>query len=417
MVKLSLYFNIHDFFKIRNYRVFDIGNNNNYFDFDKSKYLFEEKNNQIYTPVIDSLIELANNYKEELKLVFMITGSAFEHLEKYTPQVIEKLQQLNNTCQVEFISQPYYNSLSFLTSKDEFEQQIEMHTQIIKKYFNKTPQVIINTPEAIFSNDIASSCSRLGFKAILADAKSINKEEKSNYTHSIKNNDNMSALLFNSELSDLIHSHDFSEVINKLNDIKVYDDINQIVNLYVDVDNLKQDNSVHNFTEFISTLLNDEKIKFALPTDTLNNVKREEHIDVDYFVSRSNKDTSLNQFLNNKMQKGAINELFEFEKKIKESENKDLINSWRRLTGIDHLKMMSTRHYRNGDVENYKGCHETPYDTYINFMNILKDFSLTIKLQEKQKLQEEMKQENQQDQNFKDRSYDDLNNVKEAALN
>lgn len=414
MVKLSLYFNIHDFFKIRNYRVFDIGNNNNYFDFQRSQHLFEEKNNQVYTPVIDSLIELASDYGEELKIVFMITGSAFEHLEKYTPQVIEKLQQLNNTCHVEFISQPYYNSLSFLTSKDEFESQIEMHKQVIQKYFNKTPQVVINTPEAIFSNDIASKCSKLGFKAILADAKSVNRQQDSDILHRIKNNENMSALLFNSELSDLIHNHDFSEVLNKLNDIKVYEDINKIVNLYVDVDNFNKDNSVLNLADFISTLLNDEKIKFALPSDSLDNQKRADHIDVDYFVSRSNKDTNLNQFLNNKMQKGAIDELFAFESKIKESKDEGLISSWRRLTGIDHLKMMSTKHYEDGDVENYKGCHETPYDTYINFMNILKDFSSIIKLQEKERLQEEM--QNTQEE-FKDSSCDDLNSVKEAAFN
>jgi alpha-amylase len=48
-----------------------------------------------------------------------------------------------------------------------------------------------------------------------------------------------------------------------------------------------------------------------------------------------------------------------------------ILEDWRKLTTSDHLYYMCTKYWADGDVHKYFSPYDSPYDAYINFMNVL----------------------------------------------
>ena len=71
------------------------------------------------------------------------------------------------------------------------------------------------------------------------------------------------------------------------------------------------------------------------------------------------------------MQENALAELYRLEDKVKNTENAGLIDIWRRLQTSDHFYYMCTKWFADGDVHKYFNHYNSPYDAYINFMNVL----------------------------------------------
>ena len=59
------------------------------------------------------------------------------------------------------------------------------------------------------------------------------------------------------------------------------------------------------------------------------------------------------------------------EKAVKESGDEKLIEDWRKLQTSDHFYYMCTKWFSDGDVHKYFNPYNSPYDAYINFMNVL----------------------------------------------
>ena len=63
-------------------------------------------------------------------------------------------------------------------------------------------------------------------------------------------------------------------------------------------------------------------------------------------------------------------------------EQKELSKIWKRLTTSDHVYYMCTKYYADGDVHQYFSPYETPYEAYINFMNVARDLEYRIQREE-----------------------------------
>jgi alpha-amylase len=53
------------------------------------------------------------------------------------------------------------------------------------------------------------------------------------------------------------------------------------------------------------------------------------------------------------------------------SNDAELIHQWRLLQSSDHFYYMCTKWFDDGDVHKYFNPYESPYEAYINYMNIL----------------------------------------------
>ena len=140
MPNICFYFQVHQPFRLRKYSVFEIGHNSNYFDDHKNKQIMEKVATKCYRPMNNLLLDLIKKNNGKFKISFSITGTAIEQFEKYTPDVIEQFRALAKTGCVEFLSETYYHSLSYLKSKEEFKHQVEMHKKKNKRIIRPGPK-------------------------------------------------------------------------------------------------------------------------------------------------------------------------------------------------------------------------------------------------------------------------------------
>jgi len=64
--------------------------------------------------------------------------------------------------------------------------------------------------------------------------------------------------------------------------------------------------------------------------------------------------------------------------KVSADELRKLHEDWLKLQTSDHFYYMCTKWFADGDVHKYFNPYGTPYDAYINFMNVLSDFMLRL---------------------------------------
>jgi len=78
------------------------------------------------------------------------------------------------------------------------------------------------------------------------------------------------------------------------------------------------------------------------------------------------------------MQQSALQRVYALEGAIKGIGDRDLLDDWRKLQTSDHFYYMCTKWFSDGDVHKYFNPYESPYQSYIAFMNIIGDLEMRI---------------------------------------
>jgi len=307
-----------------------------------------------------------------------------DQLERYAPRVIESFQDLHATGCVEFLAETYYHSLSFLYSRSEFEEQVRMHGKKMRALFGVQPAVFRNT-ELIYNNDLAYYVDGMGFRGILAEGVDDVLEARSpNYLYRPTHTDQIVVLLKNYRLSDDIafrfSNRGWSEW--PLTAEKLAGWIDQIngagytVNLFMDYESLGEhqwaDSGIFTFfRELPGEVLKNPDNDFKTPSEAIASYPVSGELDVPHMISWADTERDLSAWLGNAMQSNALHELYRLEPEVVAAGDERLIQDWRRLQSSDHFYYMSTKHLADGAVHDYFNPYESPYDSYINFMNVL----------------------------------------------
>jgi alpha-amylase len=392
MVALNFYFQVHQPFRVKEYKIFDIGNEENYFDDKLNEEIMRKVATKCYLPMNALLLELIKKYGGEFKISFSISGVAIEQMEMYAPDVLESFKKLAQTGCVEFLSETYYHSLSFLYSKEEFKEQVEMHRQKILEHFNYVPEVFRNT-ELIYRNDLAHFVEEMGFKGIIAEGweKYLDWRSPNFVYHPAGSKRNIGLLLKNYKLSDDIAFRfsnqewgDFPLTTEKFT--KWVNDLNgsgEIVNLFMDYETFGEhqweETGIFNFMKQLpEEILKNSDNSFVTPSEAISNHVWRDNVDVPEFLSWADSERDLSAWLGNKLQDEACAEIFKLEGDVKSIGDDEMIARWRKLTTSDHFYYMCTKFWDDGDVHKYFSCYESPYDAYIYFMNALRDLEKRI---------------------------------------
>ncbi|MGL4410818.1 MAG: polysaccharide deacetylase family protein, partial [Bacteroidales bacterium] len=166
MKTICFYFQIHQPFRLKRYRFFDIGKDNYYYDDFNNESIATRLVHESYLPAIHTIKEMIENSNREFKVAFSISGTAIEQFEVNAPEVLENLQKLAATGCVEFLAETYAHSLSSLIDPIEFEQQVQKHSKKIEALFAQKPTIFRNT-ELIYSEEIGEMVANMGFKGML----------------------------------------------------------------------------------------------------------------------------------------------------------------------------------------------------------------------------------------------------------
>ena len=373
---ICLYFQVHQPTRLRQYRFFDIGKDSHYYDDFANRTILRRVAQRCYIPMNNLLLDLIREHKGEFKVAFSITGSALEQFDRYAPEVIESFRQLAQTGCVEFLGETYYHSLASLANFGEFRHQVEKHSAAIERYFGVKPTAFRNT-ELIYSDSIGKDVYDLGFKVMLAEgARHIQQKH-------------LKLLLRNYSLSDDI-AFRFSDRGWKdwpltgekyLSWLKAAD--GEIINLFMDYETFgehqKEGSGIFDFMRFLpGILLRDGSFEFTTPTQAARMHKPIAEIEVQDPISWADEERDVTAWLGNELQQDAYNKLYGQAEKLALLNDPVLWEDYGHLQESDHFYYMSTKFFSDGEVHSYFNPYNTPYEAFINYMNVLSDFIIRI---------------------------------------
>ncbi len=392
MVSVCMYFHVHQPYRLAKYNVFDIGHHSNYFDDKKNEEIIHKVAGKCYLPTNKVLLDLIKMHKGNFKVSFSITGVILEQFEKYAPEVLQSFKELADTGCVEFVAETYYHSLAYLFSKDEFTEQVALHTKKIQELFGQTPTVFRNT-ELIFNNELAGFVEGLGYDAILCEgADHLLGWRSPNFLYKPVATDNIKALLKNYKLSDDIafrfgnkgweehplSAEKFSQWVNSVNGN------GNTINLFMDYETFGEhqweDTGIFEFLRHLpGEILKHPDNNFMTVGEVAKAYPTMGEYDAHHFISWADVERDLSAWLGNPIQDNAIRQLYAFEHAVKESGDQKILEDWRKLTTSDHFYYMCTKWFNDGDVHKYFSPYESPYDAFISFMNTLNDIAFRLR--------------------------------------
>ena len=392
MTSVCLYFEVHQPMRLNHFSVFSIGSNNNPYSYfnDKLNYeIFSKVARKCYLPTNNLLLDLINKFDCKFRVSFSLTGTFVEYCERYVPEIIDSFKALFKTGAVDMIEETYYHSLSALYDEmDEFEEQVKMHRQMIKKTFNYKPKVFRNT-EAIYDNRIAKKVADMGYKGIITEGtEKILQWRSPNYLYKPVNTD-IKVLLRNYTLSDDVgfrfsskfwpgHPLTADKYAKWMSGCQ-----GNLVNLFMDYETFGEHHwSETGIFDFLGHLpgeiLKHEHMDFVTVGEAVERYEPVGEIDVPWAISWADEDRDVSTWLGNDMQRACFNELKSMGKKLRLKGDKELLATWRRLQTSDHLYYVSTKGLQDGDVHAYFSPYDGPYEGFINYMNILQDLKHKI---------------------------------------
>ena len=387
MKTICFYFQVHQPFRLKKYRFFDIGNDHHYFDDYANRTIMRKVAEKCYLPTNKVLLDLIEEFGSKFKISFSISGTAIEQFELYAPDVLESFKKLSETNSVEFLAETYSHSLAALKNKEEFSNQVELHTKKIEEHFGQTPKVFRNT-ELIYSDEIGAMVGKMGYNAILTEgAKHVLGWKSPNYLYCNAINPKLKVLLKNFSLSDDI-AFRFSnrewdswpltteKYCDWLNSI---DEKEEVVNLFMDYETFGEhqwaETGIFDFLKALpGKVLETTNFSFNTPSEVAAGLDPVSEVNVPYPISWADEERDLTAWLGNELQDEAFDKLYSLSDQIRKIKDPDIQRDWKLLQTSDHFYYMCTKWFSDGDVHKYFNPYETPYDAFMNFMNILSDF-------------------------------------------
>jgi alpha-amylase len=395
MPSVCFYFQVHQPLRVRKYRVFDVGQNNDYFN-DQSgtsldnKAIVEKVARKCYLPANAVILQNIKN-NPDFKVSYSISGIALEQFERFYPEVIDSFRELVNTGNVELLSETYYHSLASIYNKEEFENQVKLHRKKIHDLFGVTPTVFRNT-ELIYSNEIAKMAEEMGYRGILAEgADHILGWRSPTFLYKPVGTNNIKLLLKHYRLSDDV-AFRFSQrswegwplTAPKFADwVTSHNGNGNTINLFMDYETFGEhqweDTGIFDFLRYLpGEILKNPDNNFITPSEAIERYEPQGELDVPYHVSWADMERDLSAWMSNDLQKEALQTIYALGDEITHLDDPQLLEDWRRLQTSDHFYYMCTKWWNDGDVHKYFSPYESPYEAFIAYMNVMQDMRLRL---------------------------------------
>ena len=391
MRTICFYFQVHQPFRFRRYRFFDIGNDHYYYDDYSNESILQKVAQKSYLPANALMLDLIQKHKGRFKIAYSISGIAMEQFRLYAPEVLESFKKLADTGQVEFLSETYAHSLCSLKGREEFERQVKAHDQLIKEHFGQEPKVFRNT-ELIYSDEIGAMVADMGFKAMLTEgAKHVLGWKSPNYLYCNAINPKLKLLLKNFKLSDDIAfrfsnkgwpeypltAEKFVEWLNQIPENE------EVVNLFMDYETFGEhqwkETGIFDFLEALpGSVFGSSPFTFSTPSEVARKLQVVSSVNVPHPISWADEERDLTAWLGNELQNEAFDKLYSLGDKVYESNDDGIKLDYTYLQVSDHFYYMSTKFFSDREVHSYFNPYDTPYDAFINYMNVLSDFEIRV---------------------------------------
>lgn len=383
MKTICLYFEIHQNIQLKRYRFFDIGTDHYYYDDYEDERLITDVANRSYMPALEALGEMLKEHPGFFKVAFSLSGVGMEQLEIHAPQVLEKLQELNQTGCVEFLAEPYSHGLASLANEESFAKEVKRQCQKMKEYFGKEPKVLRNS-SLIYSDDIGAQAAQMGFKGMLTEgARHVLGWKSPHYVYNCALAPNLKLLLRDVNLSDDI-SLRFSNVDwegyplfadNYVDRIANFPGEEHVVNIFMELSALgvaqPLSSNILDFLKALPECAKQRGITFSTPSEICDTMPSVGALDVPDTLSWTDEERDVSSWLGNPMQREAFNKLYSVADRVRIADDPRINQDWDYLQASNNFRQMTTKPSQVG-ID--RGIDASPFDAFTNYMNILGDF-------------------------------------------
>ena len=383
MKTICLYFEIHQIIHLKRYRFFDIGTDHYYYDDYENERSITDIAERSYIPALNAIEQMIKEHGKYFKVAFSLSGVGMEQLEMHAPQVLEKLQQLNETGCVEFLAEPYSHGLSSLANEEIFALDVQKQANKIEEYFGKKPTILRNS-SLIYTDDIGAQAAAMGFKGMLTEgAKHVLGWKSPHYVYNCPMAPSLKLLLRDVELSD-----DISLRFNNsewdgyplfadtyINRIANFPEEEQVINIFMELSALGIAQPLSsNILEFLKALPACAKAKgitFSTPSEICAKLKSVGNLEVPDTLSWVDEERDVSCWLGNCMQREAFEKLYSVADRLRIANDPRLNQDWDYLQASNNFRFMTTK---PSNVGLDRGIYSSPFDAFTNYMNILGDF-------------------------------------------
>lgn len=392
MKKLCFYFQVHQPFRLKEYGFFDIGMDDSYFDEKLNREIMRKVADKCYLPMNQLLLEQIEAHNGNFKVSFSISGVCIEQFELYAQDVLDSFKRLAATGCVEFIAETYGHSLSALTSPEEFKAQVAKQTAKVKEHFGQVPTTFRNT-ELIYNNQIGSLVHEMGYRTMITEgADHVMDWRSPNFMYAHCQHPDMNLLLKNYKLSDDIafrfsersweswplHAETFGKWVNDT----AWNQ--EIINLFMDYETFGEhqwaESGIFEFMrELPNQIINHSQFDFVTPSEASKQLQPVSGIDIHNTISWADAERDLTAWLGNPIQDDAFEALYKLEELVKKVTDEKIKDDWVKLQTSDHFYYMCTKFWSDGDVHKYFSHYDSPYDGFLNYMNVLVDFEERVR--------------------------------------
>lgn len=383
MKTICLYFEIHQNIQLKRYRFFDIGTDHYYYDDYEDERLITDVANRSYMPALEALGEMLKEHPGFFKVAFSLSGVGMEQLEIHAPQVLDKLQELNQTGCVEFLAEPYSHGLASLANEESFAKEVKRQCQKMKEYFGKEPQVLRNS-SLIYSDEIGAQAAQMGFKGMLTEgARHVLGWKSPHYVYNCALAPNLKLLLRDVNLSDDI-SLRFSNVHwegyplfadNYVDRIANFPGEEHVVNIFMELSALgvaqPLSSNILDFLKALPECAKQRGISFSTPSEICETMASVGALDVPDTLSWTDEERDVSSWLGNPMQREAFNKLYSVADRVRIADDPRINQDWDYLQASNNFRQMTTKPSQVG-ID--RGIYASPFDAFTNYMNILGDF-------------------------------------------
>jgi alpha-amylase len=391
MRSICLYFQVHQPFRLRTYRFFNIGDDHHYYDDYQNRQIIKRVAEKCYLPANKMMLDLIREYGTAFKISFSVSGTALEQLQQYAPEVIRGFRQLADTGCVEFLAETYAHSLASLGNREEFVRQVKHHSDIIELLFSQKPKTFRNS-ELIYSDGIGEMAADMGFTTLMTEgAKHILGWKSPNYMYCSAKNPKLKLLLRNFRLSDDI-AFRFStrgwpewpltaeKFTGWLNGIEPRE---EVVNVFIDYETigerlLKETGIFEFFKALPKVVLSKSNFRFSTPSELAHTLQPVAQLHVPNPISWADEERDLTAWLGNELQDEAFSKLYALTERIQSLDDPAIERDWQYLQTSDHFYYMCTKWFSDGAVHKYFNPYPSPYEAFINYMNVLSDFTIRV---------------------------------------
>jgi alpha-amylase len=388
---ICFYFQVHQPFRLKRYRFFDLGHDHYYYDDFSNESIMRKVAENCYLPANEIILDLIQKNKGKFKVTFSLTGLVINQFRLYAPEVLESFKKLADTGLVEFLAETESHSLASIKTKSEFEHQVNAHKAMVKEFLGVETTSFRNT-ELIYSDQIGSWVADMGFKSMLTEgAKHVLGWKSPNYLYCNSINPRLKILLRNFVLSDDIAfrfsnrswaewpltADKYASWLNKLASKS------ELINVFLDYETFgehnNKDTGIFDFLNHLpGAILKKTPYKFMTPTEVTDHLQPVSAISIPSPISWADEERDITAWHGNELQVAALDKLYELTDKVRQCEDLQIRKDWEYLQASDHFYYMATKFFSDGAVHAYFNPYDTPYDAFMNYMNVLSDFEIRL---------------------------------------